>query len=403
MLGMGAVAGILAAGLMRRVVEQIAHTSFPRHSALLQHVLQLRALVDAAQDCALLLLDTEGRAVYWNRGAEALSGLEPTELRDLHVSQLYNDDAGQPAPLGLALPFMPGKRREAEGWLTRKDGARFYAHQAVTALYDEAGKLVGYAHVTHDISWRKQFEAQLVQAQKMEGLGHMAAGIVHDFNNMLMAIMGRIDMLLVDLPGHSPQREDIEQVQQTAQRAAALTRQFLTFARNGPTTPRDIDLKQLVADMEKLLRQVLGGSITLVNDIHASLEPVYADQGGLEQVLVNLAVNARDAMPGGGVFTITAMNVVFDQEDAWQHGLAPGAYVLLAVRDTGSGIAPEVQARVFEPFFTTKEPGRGTGLGLATCYGLVKQYGGTIEVASEVGRGTIFRVYLPRSLNQPAP
>jgi two-component system cell cycle sensor histidine kinase/response regulator CckA len=259
--------------------------------------------------------------------------------------------------------------------------------------------------VMFDVTERKQLEAQLVQAQKMESMGRLAGGVAHDFNNLLTAIMGYTDLCILVTPNTSRTRENLEEIKQAALRARDLTRQLLAFARRQVAEPRILHLDDLVLDTSKLLRRLIGEDVELriqaANHQHAAL--IQADAGQIEQVLVNLAVNARDAMPDGGTLTITTAVVDVGAEGELRHaGLPPGSYVRLTVTDTGVGMSEEAKAHLFEPFFTTKEVGKGTGLGLATCYGIITQSGGHIEVESEGQRGTTVSIRLPRVEGVPA-
>jgi two-component system, cell cycle sensor histidine kinase and response regulator CckA len=250
--------------------------------------------------------------------------------------------------------------------------------------------------VIRDITHRRRLESQLLQAQKMESVGRLAGGIAHDFNNLLTAIMGYAELSLDTLPPDAREREDQQEISKAAQSAAALTRQLLAFARRQTIEPRVFNPNDLLHDIDRLLRRLIGENIELVTQPTANLGLVRADPGQIEQVLVNLAVNARDAMPEGGKLTIETANIMLDQEYAYTHvGVLPGRYVMMIVSDTGVGMEEAIRSHIFEPFFTTKEPGRGTGLGLATCYGIIRQHGGTIEVYSEPHQGTAFKIYLP--------
>ena len=249
------------------------------------------------------------------------------------------------------------------------------------------------------LTWRRESrrqEAELLQAQKMEAIGRLAGGVAHDFNNVLAAIFGYSDLLLEQFADDDPRRADIQEIRRSAERAAALTRQLLAFSRKQIMQPRVLNLNDVVSGLQKLLARLVGEDITL--DVHGlkDLWAVRADPGQMEQVLMNLAANARDAMPEGGRLSIDTANVNVQADPRQRPGLQPGAYVMLTVADNGSGVAEEVREHMFEPFFTTKDQGKGTGLGLATVYGIVKQSGGSVYVESEEGSGTRFMIYLPR-------
>ncbi len=244
---------------------------------------------------------------------------------------------------------------------------------------------------------RKRLEEQLAQAHKMESIGRLAGGVAHDFNNLLTAILGYNELAAEEADPDSSLALYLENIRKAAERAANLTQQLLAFARKQILEPKVVSLNDLMLEVDTLLRRLIGEDIELLTLPAPDLWPVRVDPGQMEQVMLNLAVNARDAMPGGGKLTIETQNVVLDAEEAQRHAdLMPGEYVLLAIRDTGEGMTEEVKARLFEPFFTTKGPGKGTGLGLATCYGIVKQNDGHIRIESELGQGTTFRIYLPR-------
>ncbi|HEX2636299.1 MAG TPA: ATP-binding protein [Gemmatimonadales bacterium] len=281
----------------------------------------------------------------------------------------------------------------------RPDGKPLWMYLNASLVQDTAGEPLYLLLYLRDITERKSLEDQLRQAQKMEAVGQLAGGIAHDFNNLLTAILGSTELLLADTPPDDPRREDVQEISRSAHRAAALVRQLLAYSRKQVLQPRHVDLNAIVRDMGAMLRRVVGEPIELRLDLDPGLGHVTADPGQLEQVIANLGVNARDAMPRGGTLTITTSNVTGRGVKApADEGLpAAGPLVSLAVTDTGIGMDDEVRGRLFEPFFTTKELGRGTGLGLATVYGIVRQSGGHIQVRSRPGEGSSFTVYLPRA------
>jgi len=292
---------------------------------------------------------------------------------------------------------------EVEATWKRTDGRLLTVQLSVRAVRDGARQVQYYETFVRDVTDQRRLQQQLVQSQKMEAVGRLAGGIAHDFNNLLTVITSYSDLLLEDLGREDAKREDVEQIRKAADGAAALTRQLLAFSRQQVLEPRVVSLSAVVSGVEKMLRRVLGEDVDLCTVLDPDLGSVKADVGQLEQVLMNLAVNARDAMPTGGKLTIETADVDHDPDYARDHDAAPvSQFVMLAVSDTGVGMDEATKARIFEPFFTTKEPGKGTGLGLATVYGIVKQSGGFIWVYSEPGRGTAFKIYLPR-VDAPAP
>jgi PAS domain S-box-containing protein len=291
--------------------------------------------------------------------------------------------------------------RNYEVHMRTKDGKPLWLLCNISLTEDETGAAV-LQNFTVDVSARKSLEQQLWQAQKLDALGSLAGGVAHDFNNLLTAIIGYADILQDDLGPGSRHAEDIAEIIKASDRATALTRQLLAFSRRQPFEPRPLQLDERVTDMEKMLRRLLGPPVRLVTATDANLSPVLADPSQIEQIVLNLAVNSRDAMPEGGTVTIETRNVRMDEPYA--HGASavpPGSYVMLAVSDTGTGMSAETLARLFEPFFTTKEKGKGTGLGLSTVYGIVKQSQGHLIVYSELGVGTTFKCYLPISEVRP--
>jgi PAS domain S-box-containing protein len=287
---------------------------------------------------------------------------------------------------------------EVEATWKRKDGHLLTVQLSVRAVRNAARQVEYYETFVRDVTEQRRLQTQLVQSQKMEAVGRLAGGIAHDFNNLLTVITTSCDLLLEDLSPNDPKREDVDQVRQAADGAAGLTRQLLAFSRQQVLAPRVVNLGDVVYGVEKMLRRVIGEDVDLVTVLDRDSGSVKADVGQLEQVLMNLAVNARDAMPTGGKLTIETKNVEHDPDYAREQDAAAGVsrFVMLAVSDTGTGMDEATKAKIFEPFFTTKEVGKGTGLGLATVYGIVKQSGGFIWVYSEPGLGTTFKIYLPQ-------
>jgi PAS domain S-box-containing protein len=295
-----------------------------------------------------------------------------------------------------------GLETDLEYRIIAQDGTISWIHDKGRFVVDEQGNKVGWQGVMVDISRTKELEEQLRQSQKLESVGLLAGGIAHDFNNMLTAINGYSDLTLRRLNKTDPLRHNIEEIKKAGQRSADLTQQLLAFSRQQILQPIVLDLNDVISDTIKILQRVIGEDIQLTTTLTSKIGRVKVDPGQFSQIVMNLAVNARDAMPQGGKLTIETANVSLDPDYTRHHvGILPGAYVLLAISDTGIGMSEETQKHIFEPFFTNKEVGQGTGLGLATVYGIVKQSGGSIEVYSEVGVGTTFKIYLPRVAEQP--
>jgi PAS domain S-box-containing protein len=369
--------------------------------SLLEVERRFRILVQGVTDYAIYMLDAEGRVTDWNAGAERIKGYSPGEIIGEHFSRFYTpDDLKAGVPKRALETARETGCYEAEGWRMRKDGSRFWASVVVDAIRDQDGKLIGFAKITRDMTEKRETQLrleesreQLFRSQKMEALGQLTGGLAHDFNNLLTAILGASDLALRNLDHPEKLRRMIDGVRNSAQRGAGLTKQLLAFARATPLEIKQIDLKGFFAEVTMLIRPSLRSNIELVTEISDQLWPTDADAGALELAILNLAFNARDAMPQGGTLRISAGNVVLSGEP---EGLT-GEHVALRIADTGTGMAPEVMDRVFEPFFTTKSFGEGTGLGLSQVFGFAKQIGGAVAVESNEGQGSAFTLYLPAS------
>lgn len=364
--------------------------------ATYESALQLRMLVQGVRDYAIYMLDTQGRITSWNSGAQAIKGYAQAEVMGRHFSLFYTDeDRARGAPdIALKTALEQGKF-EAEAQRVRKDGSPFWAHVLIDPIYDEAGVHIGFAKITRDVSEKKLAEQALrrtqealLQSQKLQALGELAGGIAHDFNNLMTVMRGSADFLLKqpDLPIEKRTRY-LSVMLETAERATSLTSQLLAFARRQPLEPEVLDLSVRLDALGEMLQRTLGSQYQLTLDLAPALWPVEIDPTGLEAALLNAVLNARDAMPSGGNITISTANVRRPEGDG----------VLLAIRDTGEGIAPETLKRVFEPFFTTKPTGKGTGLGLSQLHGYAVQSGGSARIESRVGEGTCVELWIPRT------
>jgi two-component system, cell cycle sensor histidine kinase and response regulator CckA len=326
-------------------------------------------------------------------------GYEPDEIESRYEeweNRLHPDDRER--VLAALRAYLDGQRPEyaEEFRLRHKDGSYRWIYTRGVALRDAAGNMTNMLGCNLDVSERKRREEQYRRGQKMEVIGQLAAGVAHDFNNLLTIISGYSEILLPLLPATDPKREMVAAIREAGGQAGGLTRQLLAFSRQTVQEPKILDLNELVRENEKMLRRLIGEDILLTTVLEPALEPVEVDPGQISQVVMNLAVNARDIMPTGGKLTIQTSPVTLDETAAaFGAGAKPGRYVLLAVTDAGAGMTPEVQAQIFEPFFTTKGAGKGTGLGLATVYKIVEQSGGFIFVDSDPGRGTTFKLYFP--------
>ena len=391
------------------IAEQPAHNDdsnladeSPEPLSLSQSEERYRDYFENAKD-AIYVHDLNGRYLMVNKAGEELIGYSRDEILQMRISdvvpRIYLDHIH--ARLKEKLEDHSLTIYEVEA--IRKDGSRVPIEVSSRLIY-ENGVPVAVQGSARDITERKRAEEalrasqlQLQQSQKLEAIGQLAGGVAHDFNNMLTAIIGYTDLSLRRVGLENPIRRNLEETKKAAERAASLVRQLLAFSRKQILEPKVLDLNDVVKDMHKMLTRLIGENIKLATRLETDLGSVKADPCQVEQIIVNLVVNARDAMPRGGRVTIETANVSLNDQTASKHvSVKPGEYVMLAVSDTGSGMDQETQARIFEPFFTTKEVGKGTGLGLSTVYGIVKQSGGNIWVYSEQGLGTVFKVYLPR-------
>jgi two-component system, cell cycle sensor histidine kinase and response regulator CckA len=364
--------------------------------ALLATQERYRELFENANDI-MYIHDLKGDFTSTNLMTERLTGYTNEEALQMNIAQIIAPEYIELARKNLAEKLL--ERTESSIYLVEiicKDGHRLPVEVSTRLIY-EGDKPVAVQGIVRDLSERSRLEDQLRQSQKMESVGRLAGGIAHDFNNLLTAIIGYSQMAMRHLAPDSPAKNDIKEVEKAGKRAAELTGQLLTFSRKQALQPKVIDLNQIVANIERMLHRVIGEDIELSTKLSPDLGLVKADPGQIEQIIMNLAVNARDAMPQAGKLTIETANVEFDETYTQAHlAVTPGPYVMLAFSDTGIGMNKETQARIFEPFFTTKDSGKGTGLGLSTVYGIVKQSGGNLWVYSEKGRGTTFKIYLPR-------
>ncbi|MBP2290993.1 hybrid sensor histidine kinase/response regulator [Azospirillum rugosum] len=365
---------------------------------------RFRLLVQGVTDYAIFMLDPGGHVTNWNSGAQRMKGYSAEDIVGQHFSRFYTEEdraAGVPAR-ALQTAEREG-RIEMEGWRLRKDGSRFWASVVIDAIRDDRGTLIGFGKVTRDITERREAQIALdearqalFQAQKMEAVGQLTGGIAHDFNNLLQAIGGSLELLERRLAaGRTDVGKYVAATRSSVERAAALTQRLLAFSRRQPLKPEAVDLNALVTGMRDLIDRSVGEAVEVALELGGGLWTARADANQLENALLNLAINARDAMPDGGRLTIATANVHVAPGDG-NAELKAGDHVMLAVSDTGVGMPPDVLSRAFEPFFTTKPIGQGTGLGLSQLYGFVHQSDGHIRIDSEEGRGTTVTIWLPR-------
>jgi PAS domain S-box-containing protein len=403
------------ADLEKRVSERTADLAASRLAALnmmedavaarqsAEHAqAELARLGAAVQQTAdsIVITDVEGRIEYVNPAFERITGYSRDEALGQNPRILKSPKNDPAVYRDLWETITAGKVWVGQLLNRKKDGSEFTERVTISAVHDEAGRIVNYIAVKQDTTAQAQLEEQLRQSQKLEAIGQLAGGVAHDFNNLLTVIGGYSSILLGKLPADSPHRASVEEIKKAGDRAGALTRQLLAFSRKQILQPKVLNLNTVVTDLEKMVRRLIGEDIDVLTIKSPVLGQIRADPGQIEQVLLNLIVNARDAMPQGGKLTIETRNVILSEEAAQRRAAPAGSYVTFSVSDTGQGMDAAIQPRIFDPFFTTKGSGKGTGLGLATVYGIVKQSGGHIWVYSEVGSGSVFKIFLPR-LDQP--
>lgn len=379
----------------RRAVEEKLRTSEER----------FRLLVQSVSDYAIYMLDIDGRVSSWNAGAERFMGYDAEEIIGAHFSKVYTqeDCAADGPAAALATAKLEG-RFEAEGWRVRKDGSQFWSSVIIDRIRNDDGELIGFAKVTRDLTERREIEEQLRQSQKMEAVGQLTGGLAHDFNNLLTGISGSLEMMQVRMA--QGRTEDLDRyflaAQGAVKRAASLTHRLLAFSRRQTLDPRPANVNQLLGGIEELVRRTVGPNIEVEVVGASGVWPILVDANQLENAVLNLCINARDAMPDGGTLTIETANRWLDDRAAKQHDLPVGQYVSLCVTDTGTGMTPDVIEKAFDPFFTTKPLGEGTGLGLSMIYGFARQSGGHVRIYSEIGQGTTMCLYLPRHAEDAA-
>ncbi|QRM28393.1 PAS domain-containing sensor histidine kinase [Microvirga sp. VF16] len=367
---------------------------------------RFRLLVQGVTDYAIYMLDPEGHVTNWNAGAQRIKGYAESEIVGRHFSQFYTEhDRATGLPRRALETAAREGKFEAEGWRVRKDGTHFWASVVIDPIRNDQGTLIGFAKVTRDITERRQTQealeetqAALFQAQKMEAVGQLTGGVAHDFNNLLTVIVNNLDLLMRN--ARDPRDiKLIESAQSAAERGAKLTHQLLAFSRRQPLQPASHNPNTLIEGFESILRRACGELIRLQISLASKIRWVSVDAPQFESALLNLVVNARDAMPDGGSLKIMTGNVLVKEQNPISSTLQPGQYASISVQDTGVGMTPDIVSRVFEPFFTTKELGKGTGLGLSQVYGFVTQSGGSIKIDSTPGQGTKVTMLLPAQEN----
>src|SRR5690348_16106295 len=390
-----AAARLRGQGLGRVILKKQRH-----QRDLFESERSFRLLVEGVADYALYMLDPNGIITSWNIGGQRIKGYSAKDILGEHFSRFYPEidrANGKPAR-ALAIARQTG-RYEDDGWRVRKDGTFFWASVVIDPIYED-GELVGFAKITRDMTERReaqlrleQMQKQLAEAQKLDALGQLTGGVAHDFNNLLMVISGSLHILRKGVTGDPKVQRALSAIDTATKRGAALTSQLLTFARRQSVNPQSIDVAERIDAIREVLDTGVGSSVRLAYDFGPDLWPVTVDVSELETALVNLVINARDAMPTGGTVTVTARNCAGSQPKG--HDKA-GDFVAISVADSGIGIAPDVLTKIFDPFFTTKPVGKGTGLGLSQVHGFAHQAGGSVKVESELGKGTKVTILLPR-------
>ncbi|HEV3436222.1 MAG TPA: PAS domain S-box protein [Gemmata sp.] len=364
---------------------------------------RFRLLVEGVKDHAVFMTDSDGKVMTWNAGAERVFGYSAAEVEGRHFSIFYPPNEAAEGIPQQHLDRAVESSIETEGLRVRADGKPFWADTTITALRNDRNGFRGFAMIVHDTTERRRLESQVRQVQKMEAVGRLAGGVAHDFNNLLTVINGYSEMLIAAIQQDDAHWVAVNAIREAGERAASLTAQLLAFSRKAIVESKVLELNDVVVQSERLLRRLIGEDIILTTALVPDLRRVRADPSQMERIVLNLAVNARDAMPRGGRLTIETHDVDLQGNTTAYPGLQPGRYVQLAVTDTGVGMTEEVKSQIFEPFFTTKEAGHGTGLGLAMVYGAVKTHRGHVSVYSEVGVGTTFKILLPATDSDAVP
>ncbi|MDB5454364.1 MAG: hypothetical protein JWO33_2942 [Caulobacteraceae bacterium] len=368
---------------------------------------QFRMLVSGVVDYSLFMVDPNGIVASWNAGAERIKGYKPSEILGQHISRFYTEaERSAGTPMKALQTAAEQGRYEAEGWRVRKDGSLFWASVVLDAIRDETGRLHGFAKITRDITDKKKAEQelqraqqQLAQSQKMEAIGQLTGGVAHDFNNLLMVVSGQAEILRSRIGDDPRAQRAIEAIAASAKRGEELTRHLLSFARRQRLDSAALSLSEQFTRLRELLSASLPATIQLIVDLPSSLWNIFADSSELELAILNMAVNARDAMPNGGLLSVTGENVSLKPGDVADD--LEGEFVALSISDSGQGIPPDILPKIFDPFFTTKEVDKGTGLGLSQVFGFAQQSGGRAVVRSELGQGATFTIYLPRADGAP--